>query len=185
MSNKLDSVSKYLSYILRHKPETIGLTLDSEGWADVSELIECANRKGESLTHELIEEAVETNSKKRFALNAERTQIRANQGHSVAIDLGLEPVEPPVVLYHGTATRFIDSIREQGLIRGSRSHVHLSADQTTAVDVGRRHGKPTVLTVNSSEMHKQGYEFFLSDNGVWLTTAVPSEFIKFETKNEE
>lgn len=160
MSNKLDSVSKYLSYILRHKPETIGLALDSEGWADVSELIECANRNGESLTRDLVEQIVETNSKKRFALNAERTHIRANQGHSVAIDLGLERVEPPVVLYHGTATRFIDSIREQGLIRGSRSHVHLSADLITAVEVGRRHGKPTVLTVNASEMHKRGHEFF-------------------------
>lgn len=180
MANQLESTSKFLSYVLRHQPDAIGLKLDGEGWAEVSELIRLANSNGRNLTTELIEEVVRTNDKKRFAFSDDGARIRASQGHSVAIELGLTPVEPPDVLYHGTATRFLDSIKEKGLISGSRRHVHLSAELTTAVDVGQRHGKPTVLTINASEMHSLGHEFFISENGVWLTSAVPIEFIIFE-----
>lgn len=180
MANQLESTSKFLSYVLRHQPDAIGLKLDGEGWAEVSELIRLANSNGRNLTTELIEEVVRTNDKKRFAFSDDGARIRASQGHSVAIELGLTPVTPPDVLYHGTATRFLDSIKEKGLISGPRRHVHLSAESATAVDVGRRHGKPTVLTINASEMHSLGHEFFVSENGVWLTSAVPIEFIIFE-----
>jgi putative RNA 2'-phosphotransferase len=180
VADQLESTSKFLSYVLRHQPDSIGLTLDEEGWADLSELIRLANADGRDLTLELIKQVVATNDKKRFALSDDGSRIRASQGHSVAIELGLTPVTPPDVLYHGTATRFLDSIREKGLISGSRRHVHLSAEMATAADVGRRHGKPTVLTIKSSEMHRLGHEFFISENGVWLTPAVPVDFLIFE-----
>lgn len=180
MANLLDSTSKFLSYVLRHQPHSIGLRLDENGWAEVSELIALANRNGRKLTAELIGEVVATNDKKRFIFNNDGTKIRASQGHSIVIELGLTPIEPPDLLYHGTATRFLDSIRLTGLISGSRQHVHLSADAATAVDVGRRHGKPTILTVRSKEMYRSGHEFFLSENGVWLTSDVPVEFLEFE-----
>lgn len=180
MADQLESTSKFLSYVLRHQPDAIGLKLDGEGWADVQDLIKLSNTDGRSLTLGLIEEVVATNDKKRFAFSDDGTKIRASQGHSVAIDLALEPVAPPEVLYHGTATRFLDSIKEKGLISGSRRHVHLSAELTTAISVGQRHGKATVLTVKAAEMHHSGREFFLSDNGVWLTSSVPIEFLVFE-----
>lgn len=180
MADQLESTSKFLSYVLRHQPDAIGLKLDGEGWADVQDLIKLSNTDGRSLTLGLIEEVVATNDKKRFAFSDDGTKIRASQGHSVAIDLALEPVAPPEVLYHGTATRFLDSIKEKGLISGSRRHVHLSAELTTAINVAHRHGKPTVLIVKATEMHNAGKEFFLSDNGVWLTPSVPFEFLIFE-----
>lgn len=180
MADHLESTSKFLSYVLRHQPDAIGLKLDGEGWADLSELIALANADGRNLTLELIQDVVATNDKKRFVFSDDGTMIRASQGHSVAIELGLQPATPPDVLYHGTATRFLDSIREKGLISGSRRHVHLSAEIATAVEVGRRHGKPAVLTIRSAEMHSSGHEFFLSENGVWLTLAVPVEFLIFE-----
>lgn len=166
--------------MLRHQPDAIGLQLDKEGWADLSELIHLANADGRNLTLELVKEVVATNNKKRFVFSEDGKRIRASQGHSVEIELGLEPVTPPDFLYHGTATRFLDSILEKGLIPASRRHVHLSAEQTTALEVGRRHGKPTVIKIRSSEMHSSGHEFFLSDNGVWLTTFVPVGFLIFE-----
>jgi len=180
MANEIESTSKFLSFVLRHQPHAIGLKLDGEGWADVQDLIVLSKSDGRNLTLELIEEVVATSDKKRFAFSNDRTKIRASQGHSVSIELGLKPIEPPDVLYHGTATRFLDSIKEKGLISGSRRHVHLSAELATAVDVGRRHGKPTVLTIKSFEMHRTGHEFFLSDNGVWLTLSVPVEVLIFE-----
>lgn len=180
MVNQLESTSKFLSYVLRHQPDAIGLKLDGEGWADVSELISLANSNGRDLTLDLMKEVVATNDKKRFAFSEDGTRIRASQGHSVVIELGLEPVTPPDVLFHGTATRFLDSIREKGLIPGSRRHVHLSAELETATAVGRRHGKPTVLRIKSLEMNNSGHEFFLSDNRVWLTPSVPVEFLIFE-----
>jgi putative RNA 2'-phosphotransferase len=182
MANPLDSTSKFLSYVLRHQPGAIGLNLDDEGWAELSELIELANARGHELSSELIKEVVATNDKKRFSLSDDGSKIRASQGHSVIIELGLPAVKPPEVLYHGTATRFLESIREKGLISGSRQHVHLSAERGTAPDVGRRHGKPTVLIVKSFEMHVAGKEFFLSENGVWLTRFVPVEFLLFEDR---
>ena len=180
MVNQLESTSKFLSYVLRHQPDAIGLKLDGEGWADVSELISLANSNGRDLTLDLMKEVVATNDKKRFAFSDDGTRIRASQGHSVAIELGLKPVAPPDVLFHGTASRFLNSIKEKGLVPGSRRHVHLSAEHATAVEVGRRHGTPTVLTVKSGEMHGFGHEFFFSDNGVWLVASVPVEFLIIE-----
>jgi putative RNA 2'-phosphotransferase len=179
MTDDVVRVSKFLSLILRHKPEAIGLTLDEHGWVEVEELIRLANRSGRSLTRSLVERAVAENDKRRFALSADGTRIRANQGHSVAVDLALSPVEPPELLYHGTATRFLDSIRSQGLHAGSRQHVHLSPDVVTATKVGQRHGRPVVLVIRARAMHAAGHAFFLSANGVWLTARVPVEYLRF------
>lgn len=163
--------SKFLSKVLRHDPASIGLALDAEGWADVDDLIARSRRP---LTRDLVAEVVRENDKQRFALSADGSRIRANQGHSVAVDLALAPVEPPETLYHGTATRFLDSILKQGLIPGRRQHVHLSADPETARKVGRRHGRLVVLALPAREMHDDGRTFFRSENGVWLTDAVPA-----------
>ena len=173
----LESSSKFLSLVLRHQPELIGLELDPEGWASLNQLVELANSHGRALTHELVHEIVATSDKQRFAVSPDGLRIRANQGHSVKVDLGLEVRIPPETLYHGTATRFIPSIMEQGLLPGSRQQVHLSAAADTAVNVGARHGKPVVLTVRSGEMQRAGHQFHLSENGVWLTANVPPNFL--------
>jgi putative RNA 2'-phosphotransferase len=174
--------SKFLSLVLRHQPGHIGLTLDASGWADVGELIERAAARGVTLTRELIAEIVATSDKQRFALDAAGTRIRANQGHSVDIDLGLEPTEPPAILFHGTASANVTAIRSEGLKPGNRQHVHLSRDEATAVRVGQRHGRPVVLRVFAGKMWAQGAPFYCSANGVWLTPAVPPEFIEFANK---
>jgi putative RNA 2'-phosphotransferase len=179
MEKGLVKKSKFLSLVLRHDPKSIGLELDQAGWARVDELIEKANRAGVGLTREVLRQVVEYNDKKRFALSEDGSKIRASQGHSVSIDLGLEQVEPPEFLYHGTASRFIESIMENGLSKGRRNHVHLSKDERTAVSVGSRHGKPVVLTVKARRMHQEGFRFFISANGVWLTESVPAAFIEF------
>jgi putative RNA 2'-phosphotransferase len=179
MNKNIVKYSKFLSLILRHKPEVIGLSLDENGWADVVQLIDLANQQGTALTIALLEEVVVTNDKKRFAFSTDKSKIRASQGHSIEVDLALVPQQPPEYLFHGTATRFLASIRDRGLIPGSRQHVHLSADKSVAIDVGQRHGKPVVLTVDSSKMNQAGYNFFLSANGVWLTAVVPSEYLDF------
>lgn len=179
MSNSLESKSKFLSLVLRHKPDVIGLSLDPEGWADLEQLILRAGHKGIALTREVIDEIVSTSDKKRFVIDSTGKRIRANQGHSVNVDLGLMPREPPAVLFHGTATRFASSIRERGLTPGSRHHVHLSSAETTARDVGARHGSPIVLIVRAADMHRDGRAFFLSANGVWLTDAVPPRYLQF------
>jgi putative RNA 2'-phosphotransferase len=179
MSKRLESTSKFLSLVLRHQPEAIGLSLDNAGWANVAELIQLANNHKHPLTLELLQEVVITNDKKRFAFSADGAKIRASQGHSVAVDLELPVVIPPEFLYHGTATRFLESIKQQGLLPGSRQHVHLSADRTTAIKVGQRHGKPIVLVVAAQQMHESGCKFYHSDNGVWLVGAVPVQFITF------
>ena len=171
--------SKFMSLVLRHRPEHIGLVLDENGWADVDELIERAAAHGVTLTRELIAEIVATSDKRRFALDAAGRRIRANQGHSVDIDLGLEPTEPPAILFHGTAVATIAAIRNEGLKPGNRQHVHLSPDEATAIKVGQRHGRPVVLRVFAGKMWEQGTPFFCSANGVWLTPAVPPEFIEF------
>jgi putative RNA 2'-phosphotransferase len=178
MHKNIVKLSKFLSLILRHQPEVIGLSLDENGWADVAQLIELANQKGTALTIPLLEEVVATNDKKRFAFNTDKSKIRASQGHSITVDLALTPQQPPTYLFHGTATRFLESIRAQGLIPGSRQHVHLSADESVAQNVGQRHGKPIVLKVHSGKMAKTGHEFFLSDNQVWLTATVPPEYLE-------
>ncbi len=170
--------SKFLSYVLRHRPDSIGITLDENGWVDVDELLGAAQRNGKRLSRERLEQVVACSDKKRFALSDDGRRIRANQGHSVSVDLDLEPVEPPELLYHGTVERFLDSIRSEGLVRGRRHHVHLSPDEATARTVGSRRGKPVILTVEAARMHAAGHEFFRSANSVWLTESVPAEFLR-------
>lgn len=177
MKDETVETSKFLSFVLRHQPEAIGIQLDEQGWVDVEELLAAAGRQGRQIDRTLLERVVETNDKRRFAFSEDGLRIRASQGHSVEIDLGLAPVGPPELLYHGTATRFLDSIRAGGLTSGERRHVHLSPDAETAVAVGRRHGKPVVLTVEAGRMHAAGHLFFLSANGVWLTDQVPAEYL--------
>ena len=168
--------SKFLSFVLRHNPDAIGLTLDSAGWASVDELITCAANDGKTLTRDHIREVVETNNKQRFILSDDGNRIRANQGHSIKIELGLEAVDPPEMLYHGTATRFLDSIQREGLQPRNRHHVHLSKEIETAINVGSRHGKPVVLQIDARKMASDGCEFFCSANGVWLTDEVPPRY---------
>jgi putative RNA 2'-phosphotransferase len=174
-----ERVSKFLSLVLRHKPGKIGLALDDQGWADIGELIEKARASGVALTRELITEVVATSDKQRFALDTKGERIRANQGHSIAVELGLEPAAPPAMLFHGTAKKSLPAIHAEGLKRGRRQHVHLSPDEETAIKVGRRHGRPVVLRIAAARMAATGHAFFLSTNGVWLTDCVPSEFIAF------
>ena len=174
--DRFTRISKFLSYVLRHRPQAVGLALDAQGWASIDELIEKA-RPQMALNRELIEQVVSTNDKQRFALSEDGTRIRANQGHSLDVDIGLEPRVPPALLYHGTATRFMDSINRDGLVSGRRQHVHLSLDAETAHAVGRRHGKPVILQIDAKAMHEQGMLFYVSANGVWLTEHVPTRFI--------
>ena len=174
MSDK--NVSKFISMILRHKPEAIGITLDEHGWADVSELITGVN-KTDPLTMEDLERIVDEDEKQRYSFNEDKTLIRANQGHSVPVDVELEQVEPPEFLYHGTATKYEESIDREGLIPKSRLYVHLSGAEETARKVGIRHGKPVIYRIRSGEMHRDGYVFFRSVNGVWLIKAVPPMYM--------
>lgn len=171
------SLSKFLSLVLRHEPERLGLKLDSAGWVSVDELLAAISRQKTPITRERLEQIVATSEKKRFAFDETGTKIRASQGHSVDVELGYEPQVPPEILYHGTVEKFLPSIRTQGLIKGERHHVHLSADQTTAIKVGERRGKPVLLTVRSGEMQRAGHVFFRSANGVWLTEHVPAVFL--------
>lgn len=173
----LTETSKFVSLILRHKPETIGISLDSHGWADVDELIKGMNKHGTKITMDILEEIVRTDSKQRYSFNDDKTKIRANQGHSIKVDVELEEKEPPAILYHGTATRFLGSITKQGLLPMSRLYVHLSKNMETANKVGTRHGSPVILEVDAEKMYKDGYKFYLSDNGVWLTKEVPSKYL--------
>lgn len=169
-------VSKFLSLILRHKPETIGLKLDQNGWADLNELISKINTGGKNVNLEQIKEVVKTNSKQRFKLDLENNRIRANQGHSIKIDMEFSPTQPPEQLFHGTAERNISSIKKSGIQKRNRQHVHLSSDLDTAKMVGKRHGKPVIFVIDSKKMFEDGYSFFLSENGVWLTDAVSAEY---------
>ena len=166
-----------MSLILRHQPQVIGAELDENGWISVETLLEGIRKKGIKIDEDLLDEVVETNNKKRFAFNEDKTKIRANQGHSLKVDVELKAETPPPILYHGTVKRFLDAIKEQGLIPMSRQHVHLSEDLGTATSVGSRRGKPIILKVDSLQMHREGYTFFLSENGVWLTKEVPIRYI--------
>ncbi|MNR11451.1 RNA 2'-phosphotransferase [compost metagenome] len=172
-------ISKLLSYILRHSPETIGLKLDENGWADVNELIAKFDLYDRRIDIEQLEYIVENNDKKRFAFNADKTKIRANQGHSISVELNLNETEPLAYLYHGTVEKFLSDIKALGLQKMSRQHVHLSADKETATKVGGRRGKPVILTIDSGAMYRAGYKFYLSENKVWLTDLVPAEYIRF------
>lgn len=177
MKDPLVRTSKFLSLILRHKPEEAGLTLDESGWCTVADLLQGCASRGHRITRDELEQVVAENDKKRFQFSDDGKRIRAVQGHSIEIDLKYEPTEPPEHLYHGTATRFLDSILRTGLVKGSRHHVHLSANLQTAFKVGERHGKPVVLTVLAGDMHRNGIPFYTSPNGVWLVEAVPVEYI--------
>lgn len=176
---QIKSTSKFLSLILRHKPEVIGLELDEQGWADVPELLKKAAQQNRHISRELLETVVSTNDKKRFAFNEDGTRIRASQGHSVTVDLNLQQQEPPEYLYHGTVSKFISAIGEEGLQKMSRQHVHLSGDKETAVKVGSRRGSPVILVVRAGQMQRDGFTFYLSENGVWLTDHVPATYINF------
>ena len=177
MADRTVRISKFLSLVLRHQPEKIGIALDSHGWVPVSELLKACQEHGLPLTMEELRAVVKTNDKKRFSLSQDGLFIRANQGHSVKIELGYESVVPPPVLYHGTAERFLSSIKRHGLTKGKRHHVHLSETTETAKAVGQRYGKPVVLKIASAQMHKEGHVFFRSANGVWLTEHVPAKYI--------
>lgn len=171
-------ISKFLSLVLRHKPETINLVLDENGWANVDELITKSTNDFQGFTFEELDEIVQTNDKKRFIFNEDKTKIRANQGHSIDIDLAFKPQQPPDFLYHGTAQNNLDSILEKGIEKRNRQHVHLSLDNEIASKVGMRHGKPIVLTIKTGKMFEDGILFYLSENNVWLTDFVDAKYIK-------
>jgi putative RNA 2'-phosphotransferase len=176
----LTNISKFLSLVLRHKPEEIGIQMDDNGWVSVDELIEKCNKHAMPLDFELLEEIVIDSDKQRFTFNDDYTKIRANQGHTVNVDLELEPKEPLEFLYHGTVQKFIEAIKKDGLQKMQRLHVHLSKDTDTAIKVGSRRGKPVILKIHALKMHKDGYTFYLSKNGVWLCNEVPTTYIEFE-----
>ena len=178
MESELNGYSRFLSFILRHKPDSVGLELDAHGWVEVQALVKHTQNTDLPLTVEIIEKIVATSDKQRFAISEDGAKIRANQGHSVSIDLNLSSKNPPDILYHGTAVRFVKAILKEGLKKGSRQHVHLSADRALAVKVGARHGKPVVLVVDAKRMHAKKVKFYQSKNGVWLTDSVPAQFIK-------
>ncbi|HEY1081634.1 MAG TPA: RNA 2'-phosphotransferase [Prosthecobacter sp.] len=171
--------SKFLSLVLRHEPHQAGLTLDAAGWTPVQALLQGCAAAGHALTLEQLQYIVTTNAKKRFEFSPDATLIRASQGHSVEVELDYQPQVPPAVLYHGTATRFLDAIREKGLLKMKRHHVHLSAETRVTLEVGARHGVPVLLSLDAATMHAQGHVFFRSTNGVWLTDHVPPEHIQF------
>jgi putative RNA 2'-phosphotransferase len=177
MNEKLVKISKFLSKVLRHQPEIIGLELDQNAWANTEELLKKANQNGISLDFELLKETVDKNSKKRFAFSPDFKKIRASQGHSFETELGYENQRPPDFLLHGTSQNVVESIKLNGIEKRSRQFVHLSSDPKTASEVGKRHGKPYIFTVSAAKMYDEGFRFFLSDNGVWLTEFVPPEYL--------
>ena len=175
----LKETSKFISLILRHKPETVGISLDEHGWAAVQALIEGVNASGNHhLDADLLEEIVRTDEKQRYSFNNDHTLIRANQGHSIPVDVELEEKTPPAVLYHGTGEKYVSSIDQEGLISKSRLYVHLSSDVETAKKVGSRHGRPVIYIVDCAGMATDGYKFYLSANNVWLTKEVPAKYLQ-------
>lgn len=178
MSKDRTRPSKFLSLVLRHQPEVAGISLDAQGWASIDALLAGAAANGLLISYEELEEIVATNEKNRFVICSETRRIRANQGHSVSVDLQLQERAPPPLLYHGTATRFLEAIRAEGLCQMRRHHVHLSADEATARQVGVRHGQVAVIEIDAAAMHEAGHRFFLSANGVWLVESVPAAFFR-------
>lgn len=180
MLNEKETIrtSKFLSLVLRHQPEVIGIVPDEQGWVEVNELLQKMRLKGIAIDFETLEHVVASNDKKRFAFNGDKSRMRASQGHSIQVDLGYRECEPPEMLYHGTATKNKEAILQEGLKKGKRHHVHLSKDIETAMKVGQRHGKPIVFEVMAQEMCREGCVFFVSENGVWLTDSVPARFLK-------
>ncbi len=180
MRDKNSRLSKFISLILRHNPEAAYIQVDEHGWANVDELIQGINRTGRHIDLETLEEIVATDEKRRYSFSEDHKRIRANQGHSIPVDVELKPTEPPEYLFHGTATRFLSSIHKEGLTRQSRLYVHLSPDEATAQKVGARHGKPVVLRIRAKELYDAGQQFFLSKNGVWLCEHIPVQYIEFD-----
>ena len=179
LSGSKEKISKRLSYVLRHRPDSIGLRLDQQGYVEVELLLSALARHGDELTIEQLNELVLTNDKKRFSFDPTGSRIRANQGHSINIDLNYDQKSPPPILYHGTASRFVPSIRQRGLLKGQRHHVHLTESRDTAMSVGSRYGEPVILIVRADQMVANGSRFFLSENQVWLTECVPPNHIEF------
>ena len=175
--NQQKRISKNLSYLLRHRPDTVGLELLEGGWVEVDVLLDAMKRSGKAVSLETLKLVVAENNKQRFEFSADGSQIRARQGHSVVVDLGYEPSTPPAVLYHGTATRNLDSIFADGLIKGRRHHVHLSTNKETMLQVAMRHGKPVLLAVDAARMSESGCEFYVTGNDVWLTDHVAPEYL--------
>ncbi|MDO5516966.1 MAG: RNA 2'-phosphotransferase [Clostridium sp.] len=171
-------LGKFISLILRNKPEVIGISLDKHGWADVDELIKGINKSGRKIDFETLDRIVRENNKQRYSFNDDKTKIRANQGHSINVDVELKEVIPPDVLYHGTATRFLYSIKDKGILKMSRLYVHLSKDVDTALNVGKRHGKPIVLAIDTGAMIKDSYKFYLSVNDVYLCDDIPWKYVR-------
>ena len=180
MKEQTKRISKLMSYVLRHNPSELALDMDEQGWVLIEQLINNARTKGKKIDFDIVRMAVETNDKKRFTISEDGKYIRANQGHSIDIDLALESFEPPEILLHGTATKNLDSIMKDGLKKMNRHHVHLSEDQNTATSVGIRYGKPILLRVNAKQMVIDGFKFYRSDNNVWLVDSVPAKYINFE-----
>ena len=172
----ITDTSRFISLILRHKPETIGITLDEHGWANVKDLIE-GIKKTRPFDMDMLEEIVRTDNKQRYSFNEDKTLIRANQGHSIPVDVELKKAVPPDILYHGTGEKYVSSIDKEGLLPKSRLYVHLSKDEDTAVNFGKRHGKLVVYKVDARKMQEDRFEFFLSVNGVWLTKEVTVKYI--------
>lgn len=174
----LTNLSRYMSLILRHKPEVIEITLDEHGWASVNDLICGVEKNNPGFNMDILEQIVRTDSKQRYSFNDDKSLIRANQGHSINVDMELKEKEPPEYLYHGTGEKYVESINQDGLIPKSRLYVHLSKDIKTAENVGKRHGKEVVYRINSGQMYRDGYKFYLSKNGVWLTKEVPVKYLE-------
>lgn len=184
MEPSMKKLSKFLCLILRHKPEVVGITLDEHGWVDVDTLLAAVCKSGKKIDRELLEQIVREDEKKRYTFSEDGKKIRAAQGHSLSVDLELKEQIPPEILYHGTSTRFLDSIFKNGLLPQSRQYVHLSKDFETAVKVGARHGNAIVLCVEAGNMHRDGHAFYLSENGIWLTKKVPAAYLSIEGNHE-
>ncbi|PHR91897.1 MAG: RNA 2'-phosphotransferase [Blastopirellula sp.] len=174
---QLKKISKRLSYVLRHRPDSVNLDLEEGGWVFVDQLIDALNQSGQSITLSKLELVVAENDKQRFEFSDDHSKIRARQGHSTDVDLGYQPAAPPEVLFHGTATRFLESILQQGLIKGNRHHVHMSMNKQTMLDVGQRHGKAILLSIDAKQMLTDGHEFYVTGNQVWLTDHVPPDYL--------
>lgn len=178
MQTKEDiALGRFLSLVLRHQPQAAGITLDQGGWANIDDLLKGVCATGRKIDRETLERIVRENNKQRYTISEDGQRIRANQGHSLAVQLDLQQMTPPPVLYHGTARRFVDSIRKQGITRQQRQYVHLSPDVATARQVGSRHGAPVVLVIDAAVMHRDGLPFFQAANGVWLCQHVPWKYV--------
>lgn len=177
MGDGFIQISKYISLILRHKPEVAGITLDEHGWADVDELVAGVKKKYPSFSYTALFDIVQSDEKQRYSYNEDGTKIRANQGHSINVDVELIEKQPPTWLYHGTGKKYVEPIEREGLKSKSRLYVHLSSDEETAMNVGKRHGTPVIYMISALKMFEDGYKFYLSENGVWLTKEVPRQYL--------